>query len=240
MRPMPLTVSWGDLALRLILTVIAGALIGLNRDEHGRPAGLRTTLLVCLAASIAMLQANILLPTAEKPPGSFITMDLMRLPLGILSGIGFIGAGAILRRSNLVVGVTTAATLWMVTVIGLCFGGGQFILGILATAIALGVLHLLKRLETLIRQDRRASLVLIVAAGGPTFEDLAGHLREAGMWIAGQSVTYSEQARWREAHYDVRWRGLRGETHPPGFLAEFATRPGVRTLKWTPQGIAAT
>lgn len=240
MRAMPLTVSWGDLALRLILTVIAGALIGLNRDEHGRPAGLRTTLLVCLAASVAMLQTNILLPTADKPPGSFITMDLMRLPLGILSGIGFIGAGAILRRPNLVIGVTTAATLWMVTVIGLCFGGGQFILGILATAIALAVLHALKRLEMHIRQDRRASLVLVVEAEGPTFEDLAGHLHAAGMWIAGQSVTYSEQARWRETHYDVRWRGLRGHHHPPGFLAEFAARPGVRRLQWSPQGNLAT
>lgn len=240
MRPMPLTVSWGDLALRLILTVIAGALIGLNRDEHGRPAGLRTTLLVCLAASVAMLQANILLPTADKPPGSFITMDLMRLPLGILSGIGFIGAGAILRRPNMVMGVTTAATLWMVTVIGLCFGGGQFILGILATAIAFAVLHVLKRLEAYIRQDRRASLVLIAEAHGPTTEDLASCLHAAGMHIAGQSVTYTEQARCREMRYDIRWRGLRGETRPPGFLAEFSTRPGVRTLKWTPQGIMAT
>ena len=58
MRPMPVTVTWDDLALRLALTVVAGALIGLNREEHGRPAGLRTTLLVCLAASVAMIQAN--------------------------------------------------------------------------------------------------------------------------------------------------------------------------------------
>lgn len=240
MRPMPLTMSWGDLALRLVLTVIAGALIGLNRDEHGRPAGLRTTLLVCVAASVAMIEANVLLPTAGRTADSFITLDLMRLPLGILSGIGFIGAGAILRRPNLVLGVTTAATLWIVTVIGLCFGGGQFILGILATAIAFIVLWGLKLIEAYIRQDRRAVLVLAVEANGPSTADLAGHLHEAGFRVAGQSITYSDQATRRETHFDVRWRGLRDETHPPDFLVEFARLPGVRTLRWTPQGIAAT
>src|ERR1700744_4067055 len=129
MQPMPLVVTPGDLALRLGLAVGGGLLSGLNRDEHGRPAGLRTTLLVCLAASVAMIQANLLLSLTGKSPGSFITLDVMRLPLGILSGMGFLGAGAIVRRPDLVIGVTTAATLWMVTVIGLCFGGGQFILG---------------------------------------------------------------------------------------------------------------
>jgi uncharacterized membrane protein YhiD involved in acid resistance len=64
--------------------------------------------------------------------------DLMRLPLGILTGVGFIGGGVILRRDDIIVGVTTAATLWCVTVIGLCLGGGQIRLGIVATVIALG------------------------------------------------------------------------------------------------------
>lgn len=119
---MPTTLGWNEIALRLTLTVIAGGLIGLNRGEHGRPAGLRTTLLVCLAASVAMIQTNLLIRTLGKTPDSFVVMDVMRLPLGILSGMGFIGAGAIVRRDNMVLGVTTAATLWFVTVIGLCFG----------------------------------------------------------------------------------------------------------------------
>ena len=67
-------------------------------------------------------------------------MDLMRLPLGILSGMGFIGAGAIFRRGDAVVGVTTAATLWFVTVMGLCFGAGQLPLGAAMLAVGLGVL----------------------------------------------------------------------------------------------------
>ena len=118
-----------EIALRLGLTVLAGALIGFNRSEHGRPAGLRTTMLVCLAASLSMIQANLLLGAAGRPADSFVTLDLMRLPLGILSGMGFIGGGVILKRQNLVFGITTAATLWFVTVLGLCFGGGQTVLG---------------------------------------------------------------------------------------------------------------
>src|SRR5262249_23206233 len=122
---MPLTLSWHDIALRLALAVVAGMVLGLDRGEHGRPAGLRTTLLVCLAAAVAMIQTNLLMVTRGKAPDSFSVLDLMRLPLGILTGMGFIGGGAILRRENMVLGVTTAATLWFVTVIGLCFGGGQ-------------------------------------------------------------------------------------------------------------------
>jgi MgtC family len=109
----------------LALSAGAGLAIGLNRGEHGHPAGLRTTLLVALAATAVMIQVNLLLPMAGKAPDSFITNDLVRLPLGILSGIGFIGAGAILRRGDAGRGITTAATLWMMTIIGLCFGGGR-------------------------------------------------------------------------------------------------------------------
>ena len=69
-------------------------------------------MLVALAAAISMIQVNLLLPSAGKPSDSFVMLDLMRLPLGVLSGMGFIGAGAIVRRNDLVQGVTTAATLW--------------------------------------------------------------------------------------------------------------------------------
>ena len=101
---MPLTLRWEDIALRLVLTVIAGSLIGINRSEGGHSAGLRTTLLVCLAASVAMIQTNLLLPMTGKTPESFAVLDLMRLPLGILTGMGFIGGGAILRKGEMVQG----------------------------------------------------------------------------------------------------------------------------------------
>jgi uncharacterized membrane protein YhiD involved in acid resistance len=119
-------------------------LLGLNRSEHGHAAVLRTTLLVCFAVSASMIQVNLLPPVSGKTPESFSVLDLMRLPLGILSGIGFIGAGAIVRKGSLVHGLTTAATLWFATVLGLCFGGGQLALGFVLLLIGLFVLEGLK------------------------------------------------------------------------------------------------
>src|ERR1043166_3816072 len=102
---MPLHPSLTDLVVRLLCTLIAGAIIGYNRGEHGKAAGLRTTMLVCLAASISMLLVKLLLPLPGRAPDAFVTTDLMRLPLGILTGVGFIGGGAILRRRDIVTGV---------------------------------------------------------------------------------------------------------------------------------------
>jgi len=156
---MPAHIEWSAIALRLVLTAIASAAIGVNRGELDRPVGLRTTMLVALAAAISMIQVNLLLPSAGKPNDSFVLLDLMWLPLGVLSGMGFIGAGAIVRRNDLVQGVTTAATLWYVTMMGLCFGGGQIGLGLAALGLALAVLWCLKWVERrYIEREHRAEL----------------------------------------------------------------------------------
>jgi hypothetical protein len=104
--------SWPDILLRLACAFIAGALIGLDRGEHAHPAGLRTTILIAVAAAVAMVEANWLIVHMPDTHVSIVRLDMMRLPLGILSGVGFIGAGAILRRGEIVRGVTTAATIW--------------------------------------------------------------------------------------------------------------------------------
>jgi len=85
--------------------------------------------------------------------------DLMRLPLGILSGMGFIGAGAIVRRDNFAVGITTAATLWFVTVLGLCFGGGQIAIGLVSSAIGVVVLTALKVVEDSVKSGPPGKVV---------------------------------------------------------------------------------
>src|SRR5579875_103055 len=140
---MPLVPSWQDIVVRLALTMIAGAVLGLDRGARGQAAGLRTTILVTLAASLSMIQANLLLSVGGKTPASFSVMDLLRFPLGILTSVGFIGGGAILKRGDIVRGVTTAATLWVATVIGLCIGGGQIRTGMAGTALALMTLFVL-------------------------------------------------------------------------------------------------
>ena len=172
MYTMPLNPTWEDIALRLLLTLVAGALIGFNREAHGQAAGLRTTMLVCLAASVAMILANMMLTLSGKTDLSFVRIDVMRLPLGILTGVSFIGGGAILRRDSLVAGVTTAATLWLVTVIGLCFGAGDVWLGIAATAISFFVLWALKWVDDQTPRDQRAILSISRPGGPPALQDV--------------------------------------------------------------------
>jgi putative Mg2+ transporter-C (MgtC) family protein len=93
-----------------------------------------------------------------KTPDSFVVLDLMRMPLGILTGVGFIGGGGILKRGDDVHGLTTAATLWFVTIVGLCFGGGQIGLGVAGAGLGLITLRTLKLLEVKLKQRRISQL----------------------------------------------------------------------------------
>jgi len=231
---MSLTLQWEDIALRLLLTVIAGALIGINRSEGGHPAGLRTTLLVCLAASVAMIQASVLMGLTGKTPGSFAVLDLMRLPLGILTGMGFIGGGAILKKGDMVHGVTTAATLWLVTVIGLCLGGGQLALGMAATALALLILYVPKGLEARMSLDRHASLDMVVEEGGPSNDDLHAALRESGLKINSWRVETRRRAGHlqRTIHCELKWRVRSKAPCPPAVINDLAQQSGVKAMRW--------
>lgn len=232
---MPLTLQPHDIALRIGLTFLAGLLIGINRGEHGRPAGLRTTLLVGLAACLAMLQANLLLNTAGKTAGSFVQFDVMRLPLGILSGMGFIGGGAILRRENLVIGVTTAATLWFVTVVGLCFGGGQITLGLWGLALGIFVLWSMHWIELRIKQDRRSTLRLITdAANGPKEDWIRALLQAEKYKIGSVGVSYLQGEGHRELTYELWWREERSKHTYPSIVDQLAATPGLLKVDWTP------
>lgn len=231
---MPVHIHWQDVALRLALSALAGGLIGFNRGEHGRPAGLRTTLLVCLAACGSMIQANLLMPTGGKPVDSYVVLDLMRLPLGILSGMGFIGAGAILRRGNAVLGVTTAATLWFVTVMGLCFGGGQIGLGLAMLGLGLIVLWGMKKFEMAMIQDHPAVLSTTVADEGINDEQLRTLLEAGGLRVANWGVAYARERARRRVRCQVRWRASRADAGPPPVVAQLAAQPGVTRVVWKP------
>jgi putative Mg2+ transporter-C (MgtC) family protein len=228
------SLDWSEVLLRLVVTVAAGSLIGANRGERGKPAGLRTTILVCLAASVAMLLANQLIETTGKAPDSYVQLDMMRLPLGILTGMGFIGAGTILRRPDLVTGVTTAATLWLATIIGLCLGAGQLGLGSLGTVFGLLILWGFEYIERFMPQEKRAILVLTSAAEAPEPKELVTQLQNAGYAVAPHWLSFTDNGRRREACFNLRWRGSSAETEPPEFLAKFAGHAGVLSLRWEP------
>ena len=231
---MPIALTWPDIAIRLFCTLASGALIGLNRSEHGRAAGLRTSILVCMAACIAMLQVNLLLPLAGRASDSFVMNDLMRLPLGILTGMGFIGGGAILRRDNLVVGVTTAATLWLLTVIGLCFGGGQIAVGLVGAVLALVVLTGLKMIEDRLKQDHQGRLLIVTGADGPDEDEIRAVIRNNGFRISSCGFVGDDNSGVRELNWALRWRARPDETKVPDSIYRLAARTGVIRIVWTP------
>jgi putative Mg2+ transporter-C (MgtC) family protein len=234
---MPVALTWEQVAVRILLASLASFLIGYNRDERGQRLGIRTTMLVCLAATLSMLQANLLMNTAGKPSNSFVVLDLMRLPLGILSGIGFIGAGAILRKDGLVRGVTTAATIWYVTILGLIFGGGQLILGCTGTLLALFVLWALRTLEKRMPTHRTSTLSIQFKEtdkmGSPQEEaTLRAHLQSAGYVVKEWTAQYCGHE-LRSLDCDLEWP-MKGHAQPetPELVRELARLPSVSSLVW--------
>lgn len=234
---MPVSITWTEIVQRLAFTMIAGTLIGLNRWERGRAAGLRTTLLVSLAASIAMIQANLLMGTAGKAANSFVVLDLMRLPLGILSGMGFIGAGVILRRGQMVVGVTTAATLWFATVMGLCFGGGQTGIGLAAMTLGLIVLWCFRWIESGLQRERSGTLTLTFEAWRQVEQEIRSSFPSLGFRISSCSVQRngSEHCTLR---CEIRWRAKPRDTELPAFVGQFAARGDILRVQWKEAGPA--
>jgi putative Mg2+ transporter-C (MgtC) family protein len=231
---MPTTLTWHAIVLRLLVTAACAGILGFDRDQRGHSAGLRTTLLVALAACLAMIQTNWLINSNGKPSDSFVVMDIMRLPLGILSGIGFIGAGAIIKRGELAIGVTTAATIWFVTVMGLCFGGGQIGLGFAGFVLSFAVLTGLKRIETHMPRQHSGILRIAVAAEGPTQDQVASLLVRSGISPTEPSLSFEGSPDMNTIFgWKIRWKGSHEDPNPPRAIQELAVRPGILKLEFT-------
>jgi putative Mg2+ transporter-C (MgtC) family protein len=229
---MPTILTWQAITLRLVLTTLCAGVLGFDRDEQGRSAGLRTNLLVGLAACLAMLQANWLINSNGKPEDSFVVMDIMRLPLGILSGIGFIGGGAILKRGELAVGVTTAATIWFVTVMGLCFGGGQLGLGLAGFSLGFLVLTGLKRIR--IRRRHTGILKIAVSAHGPSQGEIALMLSRGGLSVKEPTLCIENSPSVNKVYgWKVQWKGEHEDTYLPGAVQELTVQSGIQKLELT-------
>lgn len=228
---MPFTLTWGDITVRLACTFIAGLLVGLDRDERGKAAGIRTNVLVCLAASLSMILANGMLGTSGKNASSFSVLDLMRLPLGILSGMGFIGAGAILRKGEMVLGVTTAATLWMVTMLGLCFGAGKILLGAAGLALTLFTLWVFKIVEQHLSEERRGSLC-VITVNEALSDELRELLKQSGMQIRAWTVDLSREKELLTLQCELRWRAKKREYGTPALIDNLRQRSDVQRVRW--------
>src|SRR5690554_3677515 len=126
----------------LLSAMIAGGVIGLERSYHGRPAGFRTHTLVCLASSLLMLVTIYQWEWLPGVPLETVRTDPTRMAQGIMTGIGFLGAGVIFKEGLSVRGLTTAASIWITAAIGILFGVGFYFPAIAATVITLGTLSL--------------------------------------------------------------------------------------------------
>lgn len=137
--------------LRLLLAAVAGGLVGLERELRGRQAGFRTNLLVAMGSALVMV-VSIQFGTRPwpAPPGTTISIDPARIAYGVMTGIGFLGAGTIIHARGNVRGLTTAAGLWCVAAIGLACGFGMYLIAAMTTILVMLVLWLLSFLERML------------------------------------------------------------------------------------------
>jgi putative Mg2+ transporter-C (MgtC) family protein len=170
----------GESIFRLGLAAALGGLIGLEREASGKPAGFRTNLLICLGAAL-VTELSIGVARDVTLPGGFRS-DPGRLAAQIVSGIGFLGAGTIIRSRGSVVGLTTAATLWVVAAIGMAVGAGAYIQAIVGTGLVILALVILGRFEDYLLPFHYHEHVLRVtfAPGRERIADVEKQLAELG------------------------------------------------------------
>ncbi|MDH8679133.1 MgtC/SapB family protein [Fusibacter bizertensis] len=134
--------------IKILIAVLVGGFIGLERESANRPAGLRTHILVCVASALVM-DMNILLAR------EFINTDPVRLGAQVISGMGFLGAGTIIKEGVNVRGLTTAAGLWAVACLGLVIGAGFYLLAVFASLVMLITLKTFNQLEQKYTKHKR-------------------------------------------------------------------------------------
>ena len=149
-----------DIALRLIASLVIGGLIGLERSYHGRPAGFRTHSLVCLSTSLLMLVTVYETRWFPSVAQGRISLDPTRMAQGIMTGIGFLGAGTIMKEGLSVRGLTTAASIWITAAIGILVGIGFYFPAVFATVLALGTLSVFRWIENRIPAQLYAQFVV--------------------------------------------------------------------------------
>jgi putative Mg2+ transporter-C (MgtC) family protein len=183
-----------EIIIRLLLGAVLGGIIGFEREVHGQAAGFRTQLLVCVAAVLIMIVSenyyfHLLLENPEllKQDSAF-RIDPARIAAGAVIGIGFLGAGAIIKSGFVIRGLTTAASIWIISAIGLAIGAGLYFEGITTSLITIIALLILRKLESNIRilQYRRISVSARISENAE--EKIAAIFSDCGVTI--NSIEY--------------------------------------------------
>ena len=172
---------------------LAGAVIGLERSFHGRPAGFRTHALVCLSSAILMVMMNFQEDWLILPLTDAVRTDPTRMAQGIMTGIGFLGAGVIFKEGLTVRGLTTAASIWTTAAIGILFGVGFRLPAIIATAATLGTLSAFRWIEAKIPSQIYAQhIIRFLSDKTMPEEKLRQYLTERGFSVANMSYRLEE------------------------------------------------
>ncbi|WNQ13336.1 MgtC/SapB family protein [Paenibacillus aurantius] len=185
-------ISDWHLTIRLLLAALCGGLIGLEREWNHHAAGFRTHILVCIGSAAIMLLS--IYGFSQFVTEENVRMDPARLAAQVISGIGFLGAGAIMRTGATVSGLTTAASIWVVAAIGLCVGAGFYYCAGLATLLVLVSLFLLNKWEKVLMRDRRHQEVTIKIFDRPgSLGRIATEFGLQGIQIANVNMTPEEK-----------------------------------------------
>jgi putative Mg2+ transporter-C (MgtC) family protein len=216
------TLHWGEALLRLALAAVLGAAVGVERELREREAGLRTHLLVALGAALFTIAGAYGFHTLRTDP--------TRVAAQVVTGIGFLGAGAIIRQGFAVRGLTTAATLWVVAAIGIAVGAGYYSGALITTAVVLFSLYPLRiaAYRVLIRLRPEDARLLVELPLGASPGMVLDEVERAGMRI--ESVDVSQEGDRRRLALDVR---LPPDLNPARVVARIAEVEHVAEVRWS-------
>jgi putative Mg2+ transporter-C (MgtC) family protein len=224
-----------DIAIHLAAALCAGGIIGLERSFHARPAGFRTHTLVCVASSLLML---IMLYQSRWLPGAateaVLQTDPTRMAQGIMTGIGFLGAGVIFKEGLSVRGLTTAASIWMTAAIGILMGIGFYFPAVLATVLTIGILSLFRWIEARMPSHSYAHYHVRFDRDAVMSEPaLRALLDEHGFTIANMSYRLTDDG----AHFEYRMVLRTTEIKNTAKLADdLRALPQVKAFQLSPTG----
>ncbi len=224
--------DWKEVLIRVGFAMMAGLILGLERESHGRAAGLKTTILACVASCLAMILSEDFYRESFNQAAGMMRPDRARLAAGILTGIGFLGAGAIIRQGNLVRGVTTAAVLWFITILGLAFGSGHILIGVIGTCIAIFALYALPHMEQHVKKDFYATVTVVLGLNGISDESLRKRLEDLGVRVQRIYFDYDVAGATRTIHLDVKLRRNDIFNLSRQVAESLTACPGVTRVKW--------
>lgn len=190
---------------KLLLAAVLGGVIGWERERRGRPAGLRTHILVCVGVTLMMVVSEHIFEKYKAfAADSIIRVDPARIAAQVVTGIGFLGAGTIMRMRTTVRGLTTAASLWVVAGIGLAVGSNCYIPALFTTLLAIFALLLLPLFEHSIKRDKYKTLKLCVSGSEPDFTAITEILKRNSMEL--QQYSFERNLVQNEVMYNINVR----------------------------------